>query len=132
MAEEEIKYDPEDDESSPKIGGWSRHSNFDCLFYSSETLYKYIDDDDIIKDIEDRYEAFNKTTTDSVLRKTFIELLNNEDFVSKILEKYAISIRELICIVYRKYSSMFSRPSYAKNIITAITDKSYVKKNFSR
>lgn len=126
MSNEKNEIEDENDEQPVKHSGWPRRSNFDCLFYSSDFLYKYIDDDDIMYAVEKQYKEFNSKTTDSVLRKTFIEMLNNENFINFILKKYSINLQDLICIIYRNYSSMFSRPSFVKNIVAAISDKSYV------
>lgn len=73
------------------------------------------------------YPRMSTANTDSVIKKALIEMLNNEKFVSEILEFYNINIFDLFKILHKIYASIF-KGTFLKKLKTNIAGKSYVNR----
>lgn len=78
------------------------------FFYTSDKKLNAIDDADILKQMQLQYPEFKQTTKDSQLKKVFLEMLDNEDFIKQIMQQYDLDLHDLFKLVYKQYSSLFN------------------------
>lgn len=78
------------------------------FFYTSDKKLNAIDDADILKQMQLQYPEFKQTTKDSQLKKIFLEMLDNEDFITQIMQQYDLDLHDLFKLVYKQYSSLFN------------------------
>lgn len=78
------------------------------FFYTSDKKLNAIDDADILKQMQLQYPEFKQTTKDSQLKKIFLEMLDNEDFIKQIMQQYDLDLHDLFKLVYKQYSSLFN------------------------
>ena len=95
------------------------------FFYTSDKFFDQIDANEIKASIIKTYPKLSTDNTDSVIKKTLIEMLNNEDFMTGLLNFYNITIFELFKILHTTYSSIF-KGTYLKKVKANLSGKSYV------
>ena len=97
------------------------------FFYTNDKFFDQIDNEEIMAAIIKSYPRMSTANTDSVIKKALIEMLNNEEFVSEILEFYNINIFDLFKILHKIYASIF-KGTFLKKLKTNIAGKSYVNR----
>lgn len=95
-------------------------SNFEAsvdttFFYTNDRQLNAFDDIEIVSKIVERFPDFVQTNKDTQLKKIFLIILDNKDFVLDLLDYYQIQITDLIRIIYKQYPSLFN-PLFIKKV----------------
>ena len=92
------------------------------FFYTSDKKINSIDDIEIMRKLLSKYPDFNQQNKDTMLRKIFLNMLDDIKFIQSILKYYNLTIHEFFKIVYKQYPSLFNalfinkvKSSLAKN-----------------
>ena len=96
------------------------------FFYTSDRQLNAFDDVEIIQKIVDKFPNFVQKNKDTLLKKTLLIALDDNDFILDLLDYYQISIMDLIRIIYKQYSSLFNQ-LFIKKIREKIICKHYEK-----
>lgn len=102
----------------------NRNSYENILFYNPK-IEQNIDDSNIIAEVFlvfPKLKDANLNKTEKEERRIFLEFLQEKEIVEKILNKYDITIMDLIKIFYRRFSYIFNTLTYS-NMIRKIIDK---------
>ena len=92
-------------------------------FYTSDKFFNKLDDTEIFNTLCEQYPQL-QSEEDSIVKKTFIQLLNDESFVEQVLSYYNITIYDFFKLIYSQYSSIFKGP-YLKKIKSELASKRY-------
>lgn len=103
-------------------------TNNNSFFYTNDKTLNDLDTQDIVISISRKYPDFNPSNDDSLVKKTFKEILDNDQFMEYILTFYNINIFDLFKILYRNFSSIF-KGQYLKKIRDQLATKTYAKIN---
>ena len=96
------------------------------FFYTCDKVFDELDQKDILDSVILEYPGFSTDNDDSTIKRTLVEILENEDFMSKILSYYNITIYEFFKLLYKNYASIF-KGLYLKKIRHEVEGKSYAK-----
>lgn len=78
------------------------------FFYTSDKKLNAIDDEEVIQKLVEKHPDFVQQSKDTLLRKTFLEILDDEELVADVLEYYSLTMHDFFKIVYKQYSSLFN------------------------
>ena len=93
----------------PTIQTEQFNNTIDTLFfYTNDKQVNSIDDAEIIQYIIMSYPEFIQQTKDSQLKKIFLEMLDNKQFILKLLEQFDLTIYDFFKLIYKNYSSLFN------------------------
>lgn len=95
------------------------------FFYTSDKLINSLDNDVIISQIQKKYPDLSDKSTDSVIKKSIIEFLADEQFVESVLEFYSLSIFDLFKLFYKLCGAAVFKGMYLDKIRKVISDKKY-------
>ena len=95
------------------------------FFCTNDRAFERIDNNEIFQYISSQYENLNQSNEDAIIKKTIIVMLNNENFISNMLDYYGITIQDIFKILYGQYSGIFKGP-YLKKIRGIVESKHYV------
>lgn len=110
-----------------KITNHSLDSNVETsFFYTNDKFINSIDNIDIITVILEKYPSLNGQNTDSVLKKTIIQILEDDEFIEYILNYYNMSIYDFFKVLYKQFGTIFSG-IYLKKVKKTIENKNYAK-----
>lgn len=110
-----------------KITNHSLDSNVETsFFYTNDKFINSIDNIDIIAVLLEKYPNLNSQNTDSVLRKTIIQILDDDEFIKYILNYYNMSIYDFFKVLYKQFGAIFNG-IYLKKIKKTIENKEYAK-----
>lgn len=90
----------------------------DLLFYTPK-IVQQIDDAEIIREIFIRYPKLkesNELKKEKDERKAFADFLQERELVNEILNKYNLTIIELVKLFYRKFSYIFNTITYSNKL----------------
>ena len=93
------------------------------FFYTSDKFFNKLDDIEIFNTLCEQYPQL-QSEEDSTVKKTFIQLLNDELFVEQVLSYYNITIYDFFKLIYSQYSSIFKGP-YLKKVKSELASKRY-------
>ena len=97
------------------------------FFYTDDDRLNAIDTLNLINEILRKYPEFTPKSNDLVLMKqTFLQILEDDMFVTALLRKYDITIRDLFRELYTTYYQIFKGP-FLKKVQKIILDKSYTE-----
>ena len=99
----------------------------DLLFYTPK-MVQQIDDAAILEEIFTLYPKLKLTNNGRLEkedRRVFAEFLNEKKLVDRILQKYNLSIIELVKLFYRKYTYLFNTITYSKKLKKIIEANAY-------
>lgn len=105
------------------IGIADNSNSGDSLFYTQDSVFQKIDDNIILDTIRDKYENFVITTNESVLKKTLLDILNDEKLIRFVLKRYNIILSELMRIIFNNYAGIFESNSFLKKVKLIIDEK---------
>ncbi len=94
------------------------------FFYTSDKIINALDNIDILKQFRTKYPELRPKNTDFIIKKTIVQILNDEKFVERALKYYNITIQDFFKILYKEYSSVFNG-IYMKKLKKVVNDKSY-------
>lgn len=104
-------------------------SNLLGFFYTFDKSIEKINDNEIFEAIIVKYDKLNSDELgDTIIRKAILEFLDDEAFVEELLEKFNITILDLISTIYRKLSSVFSNTLFVKKVKSTVIGKKYAEK----
>ena len=115
---------------SVKLETKSQSNKFEAkssFFYSDEPFIIQMDEDQIYKTITLKYKIFDEYKTDQQLKKHFLEFLNDDIFISKVLKLYNITIFELFEVFVTKIPSIFTK-NFAQKVRDVLVTKDYARK----
>lgn len=101
-------------------------SNENSFFYTSDKFFNQCDSAEVINYIMSKYPEFAVTNDDTLIKKTFIQILQDEVFMQQLLKTYNITIHDLFIMLYKNYASIFKGP-YLKKVKNELDTKTYVK-----
>ena len=93
------------------------------FFYTSDKFFNKLDDAEIFKTLCEKYPQL-QSEDDSEIKKEFIQLLNDEQFVEQVLSYYNITVYDFFKLIYSQYSSIFKGP-YLKKVKSELASKRY-------
>lgn len=96
------------------------------FFYTNDKYINSLDDNEIINRITSRYPDFNQQNKDTQLKKIFLQLLDDEEFILNTLDYYNIDIYEFFKIIYKNYSALFNT-LFIKKVREKIQNHTYAK-----
>ena len=96
------------------------------FFYTNDKHLNAIDDVEVINRIMSRYPDFNQKNKDTQLKKILLQVLDDDLFVSDILEYFSLTIFEFFRIIYKNYSSLFNT-LFIKKVKDRIKNKKYAR-----
>jgi hypothetical protein len=97
------------------------------LFYTSK-VDQYIDDNNIIKDIYNKYpklKFYDELQQEKEERKCFLDFLQEKTLIESILDKYNISIVDIIKLFYKRSSYIFNTATYLAKVRKILSDNGY-------
>ena len=97
------------------------------FFYTNDTQIKKMDDDIIIAKIVEKYPDFEITNSENILKQAFMVVLNDYKLIESIIDLYDITQIELMGIIYKKYSHIFSK-CFITKISKNIKHRYYAKR----
>lgn len=103
-------------------------SDFSDLLFYTPKIIQHIDDLDILSYIFNSFPKLkeaNANKQDKEERKAFVEFLENKDLVNGILEKYGMTIIDLIKLFYRHYAYIFNTVNYSTKLKKIIEENGY-------
>lgn len=121
-----IKVDIENNEKTASIEEFN-NSVDSSFFYTSDKQLNALDDSEIIKYIIQTYPNFVQSSKDALLKKTFLAILDDEQFINSILNHYDLTIYDFFKIVYKNYSALFNT-LFIKKVKDKIKNKKYARK----
>ena len=96
------------------------------FFYTNDKYINSLDDNEIINRITLRYPDFNQQNKDTQLKKIFLQLLDDEEFILNTLDYYNINIYDFFKIIYKNYSALFNT-LFIKKVREKIQNHTYAK-----
>ena len=96
------------------------------FFYTNDKYLNSLDDNEIISRITSRYPDFNQQNKDTQLKKIFLQLLDDEEFILDTLDYYNIDIYDFFKIIYKNYSTLFNT-LFIKKVREKIQNHAYAK-----
>ena len=96
------------------------------FFYTNDKHLNAIDDVEVINRIMSRYPDFNQKNKDTQLKKILLQVLDDDLFMSDILEYFSLTIFEFFRIIYKNYSSLFNT-LFIKKVKDRIKNKKYAR-----
>ena len=96
------------------------------FFYTNDKYLNSLDDNEIISRITSRYPDFNQQNKDTQLKKIFLQLLDDEEFILDTLDYYNIDIYDFFKIIYKNYSTLFNT-LFIKKVREKIQNHTYAK-----
>ena len=121
----QIVEDVQDDSPTASI------EDFNCtvdtsFFYTNDKHLNAIDDIEVINRIVARYPDFNQKSKDTLLKKIFLQVLDDEAFVLDILDYFSLTIFDFFKIIYKNYSSLFNA-LFIKKVKDRMKNKKYAR-----
>lgn len=89
--------------------------------------FNSLDDAPILNTVSEKYPDFVPGKDDKVLRKVFLDMLENSDFMAWLLEYYSMGIETFIEIVYRSYGEIFNSAIFLKKVRKIVSEKGYMR-----
>ena len=99
----------------------------DLLFYTPK-IVQHIDDADIMNEILKRcpkLKECDEQKKEKDARKAFAEFLQEKNLINEFLEKYNLTIIDLIKLFYRKFSYIFNTVTYSNKLKKIIEENGY-------
>lgn len=96
------------------------------FFYTNDKHLNAIDDVEVINKIMEQYPEFNQKNKDTQLKKIFLQVLENDEFIEDLLDYYALTIFDFFKIIYKNYSSLFNA-LFIKKVKDGIKNKKYAR-----
>lgn len=96
------------------------------FFYINDKHLNAIDDAEVINGIVAQYPDFNQKNKDTQLKKIFLQVLENEEFIEDLLDYYSLTIFDFFKIIYKNYSSLFNT-LFIKKVKDKIKTKKYAR-----
>lgn len=96
------------------------------FFYTNDKHLNAIDDAEVINRIVVRYPDFNQKNKDTQLKKIFLQVLDDEEFILDLLDYFALTIFDFFKIIYKNYSSLFNT-LFIKKVKDRIKNKKYAR-----
>lgn len=95
------------------------------FFYTSDKFFNTFEDDEITYYIQCKYPTFDfENSSDTVMRKTIIEILNDTKFMTEVLERYNMNIYDFFKFLFRYDQNIF-KGLFFKRIRKALKYKKY-------
>lgn len=99
------------------------------FFYSNNKIFERMDISEILSHIIKKYPLFSTENKDSVIKRTLIEIINDDEFIIETLNKYDITIFDLFKLFCKQYASLF-KGQYLKKLRSKLETKSYAQNMF--
>lgn len=99
------------------------------FFYTVDNIADKISDQFILEDIKKKYpKLFNEEISMACLKKAFIELVDNENYINSLLDKFDMRFTELFEVLYRQFSVIFENKLFVKKLSAIMYNKSYANR----
>ena len=99
----------------------------DLLFYTPKII-QTIDDAEIICEIFERFPRLkesNEKKKEKDERKAFADFLNERELINELLNKYNLTIIDLVKLFFRKFSYLFNTITYSNKLKKIIEANGY-------
>ena len=121
LADEEVTEKKQHKSRSSSTSSFSETS----FFYTSDKFFNTFEDDEIIYYIQRKYPTFDfDNSSDTIMRKTIIEILNDTKFMTEVLERYNMNIYDFFKFLFRYDQDIF-KGLFFKRIKKALKYKKY-------
>lgn len=103
-------------------------SDFSDLLFYTPKIIQHIDDADIISCIYEKFPKLaeaNKSKEEKEERKAFADFLQEKEIVNEILNKYNLSIVDVVKLFSRHFSYIFNTSTYFAKLKTIIETNGY-------
>lgn len=87
--------------------------------------FNSIDDGPILDTVLGKYPEFSNDKEDKVLRKVFLDMLADSNFISWLLDYYSMGIDNFMKIVFRNYGEIFNSAIFLKKVRKIVYEKNY-------
>ncbi len=104
----------------------SNVSNPEEIFYTiDDDVAENIDAQNLYKDIIIKYPIFIHDSTPIIVKRSFMSLIEDREFMETLFNKFELDIRKFISLIYKEYGYIFT-PYYVNKIKVAIKEMNYV------
>lgn len=103
-------------------------SDFNDLLFYTPKIIQHIDDVEIISYIYEKFPKLadaNKNKEEKEERKAFADFLQQKELVNEILNKYNLSIVDIIRLFFRHFSYIFNTSTYFAKLKAIIETNGY-------
>ncbi len=103
-------------------------SDFSDLLFYTPKIVQHIDDAEILSFIFKKFPKLgdaNKNKQEKEERKAFVDFIEEKDIVNEVLERYGLTIIDLIRLFYRHYSYIFNTVNYSAKLKRIIEENGY-------
>ena len=105
------------------------NSQLESFYEYDKDMGVHLDNEVIYNRIIKKYPKFIISSKESVIKKTFIEIINDIEFIKSILKEFDISFNQFFEIIYLEYGFIFN--NYFINKIRLLLDGKYDQYNIS-
>lgn len=96
------------------------------FFYTNDKHLNAIDDIEVLNRISARYPEFNQKNKDSQLKKCFLQILDDDQFIADLLDYFNLTIFDFFKIIYKNYAALFNT-LFIKKVKDKIKSKKYAR-----
>lgn len=99
-----------------------------CFTYSLEKTIAGFDDAEVFAEIKTKYPLLDNATPDKVMKKTFLEFMQDRPFIKHLTEYYKTNLKDLVRIVAVNFPRLFTSTMYIKKINAMIKKSTFLKR----
>jgi hypothetical protein len=89
------------------------------FFTTNEKYFNALDNAEILRFIQEKYPNISVSSTDLLIKKSIIELLNDKSFMLILFNRYNINIYDFFRIFHKDYGNLFKGP-FLKKVKTSL------------
>lgn len=117
-----------DNSSEDYLDSYSDGDEYGDLLFYTPKIVQQIDDAEILRDIFIRYPKLkeaNDEKKEKDERKAFADFLSEKELINELLNKYNLTIVDLVKLFYRKFSYIFNTVTYSNKLRKIIEANGY-------
>ena len=118
------EFDKDDCQKSSSITSFD--SNCNLLFYTFDKSLEIINDKELNQYLIKTYPTFVNCKTKLELKKIFLQMLDDSDFIHNFLNDFEMTFIEMFGFFYRNYPDLFDSKIYLKKMYNVMQGKDYV------
>lgn len=120
--------DSTNDSNTDYLDSYSDGDDYNDLLFYTPKIIQQIDDAEIIQEIfkiYPRLKESNEQKKEKDERKAFADFLNERELINELLNKYNLTIIDLVKLFYRKFSYIFNTITYSNKLRKIIEANGY-------
>ena len=99
-----------------------------CFTYSLEKTISGFDDAEVFAEIKEKYPLLDNSTSDKVMKKIFLEFMEDRPFIKHLTEYYKTNLKDLVRIVAVNFPKLFTSTMYIKKINAMVKKSTFLKR----